>query len=286
LPHTVHTKRYAVEPGKKVRLEEWDPNDTSGFEGTEEDARKDAVSLDKTLDELQELLFAEHKHKVLVVLQAMDTGGKDGTIRRIFQGTNPSGIRVAHFREPSQDELDHDFLWRVHKQVPGSGELTIFNRSHYEGVLVERVHKLVPEYTWRARYRQINEFERMLSEQDTTLLKFYLHIDAEEQKRRIQERLDDPKKHWKLSEDDLAERKLWGEYMKAYEQAIEETSTRRAPWYIVPANHKWFRDVVVASVVVSSLKSLKMKYPPLTVDPNLIAKAWPPVAARSVSAMR
>ncbi len=279
MPHTVHTKRYVAEPGKKVRLEEWDPNDTSGFEGTEEDARKDAVSLDKTLDELQELLFAEHKHKVLVVLQAMDTGGKDGTIRRIFQGANPSGIRVAHFREPSQDELDHDFLWRVHKQVPGSGELTIFNRSHYEGVLVERVHKLVPECTWRARYRQINEFERMLSEQDTTIVKFYLHIDAEEQKRRIQERLDDPKKHWKLSEDDIAERKLWGEYMKAYEQAIEGTSTRRAPWYIVPANHKWFRDVVIASVVVGSLKSLKMKYPPLTVDPSLIAKAWPPVAA-------
>jgi PPK2 family polyphosphate:nucleotide phosphotransferase len=273
LPRLLHIKRYLVEPGKKVKLGKWNPNDTSGFEGTEDDAHKDGILLDKSLDELQELLYAEHKHKIMVVLQAMDTGGKDGTIRRIFRGANPSGIRVAHFREPTRDEQDHDFLWRFHKQVPGNGELTIFNRSHYEGVLVERVHKLVPEETWRARYRQINEFERMLAEQNTTILKFYLHIDPEEQKKRIKERLDDPKKHWKFSEDDLVERKLWSEYMKAYEQALEETSTSWAPWYIVPANHKWFRDVLVSGVIVDSLKSLDMKYPPLAVDPKLIVRA-------------
>jgi PPK2 family polyphosphate:nucleotide phosphotransferase len=192
LSDRVHTERYEVEPGKKVKREKWDANDTSGFDGGEDEARKAAAELDKTLDQLQEKLFAEHKHKVLVVLQGMDTGGKDGTIRRIFQGVNPSGVRVEHFREPTPEELDHDFLWRVHPKVPGKGEIAIFNRSHYEDVLIGRVRKLVPKDALHARYRQINDFERMLSEQETTILKFYLYIDKEEQKKRLLERLNDP----------------------------------------------------------------------------------------------
>jgi PPK2 family polyphosphate:nucleotide phosphotransferase len=266
----VHTERYKLEPGKKVNREEWDPDDTSGFAGGEKEARSLSVELDKTLDQLQEKLFAEHKHKVLIVLQAMDTGGKDGTIRRIFRGVNPSGVRVAHFREPTPDEVDHDFLWRVHLQVPGKGEITIFNRSHYEGVLVERVLGIVPKKVWHLRYRQINDFERMLSEEGTAVLKFYLHIDAAEQKRRIQERLDDPDKQWKFSTDDLAQRKFWEDYMKAYERVLEETSTKWAPWYVVPANRKWFRDLLVSSVIVKALERLDPKYPHLDRDPKSI----------------
>jgi PPK2 family polyphosphate:nucleotide phosphotransferase len=257
----VKTERYKAEPGKKVKREHWDPDDTSGFERGEAEAHRESAALDKSLDQLQERLYAEHKHKVLVVLQAMDTGGKDGTIRRIFDGVDPSGVRVAHFGLPTPEELDHDFLWRVHQRVPGKGEIVIFNRSHYEGVLVERVHGIVPKEVWRARYRQINDFERLLAEDGTTILKFYLHISAEEQEKRIQERLKDPSKQWKYSPEDLHERKFWDKYMKAYEQAVEETSTSWAPWYVVPANHKWFRDIVVASVIVKAMRGLDMKYP-------------------------
>ena len=259
----VRTERYLLEPGKKTKRERWDPDDTSGFEGGEKEARELSARLDKTLDQLQEKLYAEHKHKVLVVLQAMDTGGKDGTIRRIFQGVNPSGVRVEHFREPTPEELDHDFLWRVHPKVPGKGEIVIFNRSHYEDVLIARVHKLVPKEVWQDRYRQINDFERMLAKQSTTILKFYLHISKEEQKRRLQERLDDPNKEWKFRKNDLPERERWDEYMKAYEHALQETSTKWAPWYFVPSNHKWFRDILVASVIVDALTGFAMKYPRL-----------------------
>jgi PPK2 family polyphosphate:nucleotide phosphotransferase len=266
LPDGVHTKRYMVQPGTKLRLERWDPSDSSGFSG--EEARPVGLSkkLDEKLDLLQAKLFAEHKHMVLVVLQAMDTGGKDGTIRRIFRGANPSGVRVAHFREPTQLELDHDFLWRAHAQVPAKGELVIFNRSHYEGVLVERVHGLVTKDVWRQRYRQINDFEKELSESGTTILKFFLNIDSGEQKRRLQERLSDPDKQWKLSRDDFEERRLWPKYMKAYQQALEATTTDFAPWYIVPSNKKWFRDLLVSAVIVDALEGLHMEYPPMTVD--------------------
>jgi len=259
----VHTERYRIEPGKKVKRERWEPGDTSGFSGSEDEARNESAALDRKLDQLQEMLYAEHKHRVLIVLQAMDTGGKDGIIRRIFEGVNPSGVRVEHFREPTPEDLAHDFLWRVHPKVPANGEIVIFNRSHYEDVLVARVHKLVPREVWETRYRQINDFERALAEQNTTVLKFYLHIDKEEQKKRLQERLDDPNKEWKFSRDDLLERELWDEYMKAYEEAIEMTSTSWAPWYLVPGNHKWFRDLLVASVVVSHLEDFRMKYPRL-----------------------
>jgi PPK2 family polyphosphate:nucleotide phosphotransferase len=259
----IHTKRYIVEPGSKLRLEHRDPADTSGFDGGEDYALDLSKQLDQRLDRLQEKLYAEHKRRVLIVLQSIDTGGKDGTIRRIFDGVNPSGVRVAHFKEPTQQELDHDFLWRVHAQVPGTGEIAIFNRSHYEGVLVERVHGLVPKDVWKRRYRQINDFERLLSEESTTILKFFLHISEDEQKRRLQDRLSDPDKQWKFSLDDLTERKLWPKYVKAYQQALESTSTRRAPWYVIPADKKWFRDLLVSEIIVSALEELHMEYPPL-----------------------
>jgi PPK2 family polyphosphate:nucleotide phosphotransferase len=197
----------------------------------------------------------------LIVLQAMDAGGKDGTIRHVFEGVNPSGVRVTSFKAPTPEELDHDYLWRVHKEVPGKGEMVIFNRSHYEDVLVVRVHNYVPPEVWKKRFDQINEFERTLAESGTTILKFYLHIDPDEQKERLQDRLDDPTKRWKFRLGDLEERKLWGDYMEAFEDVLSKTSTDYAPWYIVPANRKWFRDLVVSSVLVDTLEGLKMKYP-------------------------
>lgn len=254
-------KRYLINPGAKIKLSEWDPNDKSEFKGEKEQALPEIEKLNHQLEELQEMLYAEHKHKVLIVLQAMDTGGKDGTIRHVFEGVNPQGTRVANFKEPTPEELDHDFLWRVHKQVPGKGELVIFNRSHYEDVLIVRVHQLVPSEVWKKHYDQINDFEAMLAETGTTILKFYLHIDKDEQKQRLQARLDNPNKHWKFRRGDLAERKLWDQYMQAYEDVLNKTSTEAAPWYIVPANHKWYRDLVISTVLVNTLESLHMKYP-------------------------
>src|SRR5271157_4776982 len=256
-------KRYRIRPKQKVRLDEWRAGDTSGFDGNEQDALEASKKLTKKLEQLQGMLYAEHKHKVLIILQAMDTGGKDGTIRRVFEGVNPQTVRVARFGVPTPSELDHDFLWRVHEQVPGKGEMVIFNRSHYEGVLVERVHKLVPEEVWKSRYQQINHFERTLCEDGMTILKFYLHIDKDEQKTRLQDRLDDPTKRWKFSIHDLPERELWPEYMNAYQDALEKTSTEWAPWYLVPANNKWFRDVIISAVIVRTLEKMNMHYPPV-----------------------
>jgi PPK2 family polyphosphate:nucleotide phosphotransferase len=213
------------------------------------------------LEVLQELLYAEHKHKVLIILQAMDAGGKDGTISHVFEGVNPAGVRVTSFKAPTEDELDHDFLWRIHKEVPAKGEMVIFNRSHYEDVLVVRVHNYVAPEVWKKRFDQINEFERTLEDNGTTILKFYLHIDKDEQKERLQARLDDPTKRWKFRLGDLEERKLWGNYMEAFEDVLSKTSTDYAPWYIVPANRKWFRDLVISSALVDTLEGLKMKYP-------------------------
>ncbi|HVZ61406.1 MAG TPA: PPK2 family polyphosphate kinase, partial [Terriglobales bacterium] len=211
-------------------------------------------------------LYAEHKHKVLMVLQALDCGGKDGTIEHVFKGVNPQGVRVAAFKAPTPIELDHDYLWRVHRQTPGRGEITIFNRSHYEDVLAVRVHDLVPKKVWRRRYQQINDFERMLAEEGVTIVKFYLHISKDEQRKRQRERLKDPRKKWKFNAGDLQDRELWGGYMKAYEEALSETSTDWAPWYVVPANHNWYRNLVVASVLVETLERLKMSYPAPKID--------------------
>jgi PPK2 family polyphosphate:nucleotide phosphotransferase len=254
-------KRFMVKPNTKVDLSKWNASNTGDFKDGKPEALVQMEQLNRRLESLQEMLFAEHKHKVLVILQAMDAGGKDGAIRRVFDGVNPSGVRAVGFKSPSIEELEHDFLWRVHKQVPGKGEMVIFNRSHYEDVLVVRVHNLVPKEVWSKRFDQINDFERMLAESGTTILKFYLHIDADEQKQRLQARLDDPAKRWKFRLGDLEDRKYWDDYMQAYEEVLSKTSTDYAPWYIVPANHKWFRDLVISSVLVDSLDGLNMKYP-------------------------
>lgn len=254
-------KRYLVKPGSKLDLSEWDPNDTGDFKGDKKSALSEVAKLDSKMDALQEILYAEHKHKLLIVLQGMDTAGKDGTIGHIFEGVNPQGVRVVSFKVPTAEELDHDYLWRIHKEVPGSGEIVIFNRSHYEDVLVVRVHNLVTEGVCKKRYNQINAFERLLTENGTTILKFFLNEDFDMQKKRLQARLADPTKQWKFNPQDLQERKLWPEYMKAYEEAIAKTSTNYAPWYIVPANRKWYRDLVISSVLVEALEKLKLKYP-------------------------
>jgi PPK2 family polyphosphate:nucleotide phosphotransferase len=254
-------KKYLVEPGKWVHLKDWDPDDTSGFPGDKSDARKIVERLNQKLSGLQEVLYAEHKHRLLVVLQAMDTAGKDGTISSVFDGVNPQGVKVASFKVPTPIELDHDYLWRVHPHVPGKGEIVIFNRSHYENVLVIRVHKLDPKEVWKKRFAQINDFEKMLAEEGVTILKFYLNIDSEEQRKRLLARLDDPNKHWKFNPGDIDERKLWSEYMKAYEEAISRTSQKYAPWYIIPANKKWYRTWVISSILVDTLEKMDLKYP-------------------------
>lgn len=252
---------FRLEPGSKVRIKDFDPSSTAGFEGGKKDGLEELRGLLQELDALQELLYAEHQRKVLIVLQAMDTGGKDGTIRRVFEGVNPQGVRVASFKVPTPIELEHDFLWRIHRQVPGKGEIVIFNRSHYEDVLVVRVHQLVPATVWKRRYKEINDFERMLSEEGTLILKFFLNIGLDEQKERLKARLEDNTKQWKYNPGDLQERALWKEYMQAYEDVLNETTTDYAPWFVVPSDHKWFRDLVVANAIVQSLKQLKMEYP-------------------------
>jgi len=253
--------RFLVPGDGSFRLADRNPADTGGFDSDKADGRERLAVLNTRLDELQEVIYAEGKHRVLVVLQATDTGGKDGVIRNVFNGMNPEGVKVAAFKQPSEVELAHDYLWRVHQQVPANGQITIFNRSHYEDVLVVRVHGLVPKTRWAKRYRQINEFERLLAEEGTTILKFFLHISKEEQRKRLQARLDDPTKLWKFEPGDLDERKRWSLYQKAYEDMLRETSTDWAPWYVVPAERKWFRDLVVSSVLVQTLERLKPRYP-------------------------
>jgi PPK2 family polyphosphate:nucleotide phosphotransferase len=253
--------RHIVAPGTRVRLRDWDPDDTAGAKGGKEAAAARMTELTGRLDVLQETLYAEHRHKVLVVLQAIDTAGKDGTIRRVFEGVNPQGVRVASFKEPTALELDHDYLWRAHREVPGRGEMMIFNRSYYEDVLIVRVHELVSRDVWERRFSQINDFEKMLTEEGTTLLKFFLHIDEKEQKKRLQARLDDPLKRWKFSPADLAERKLWDQYMLAYEDVLSRTSTTWAPWRIIASNHPWYRNLAVAQAIVAALEGLDLRYP-------------------------
>jgi PPK2 family polyphosphate:nucleotide phosphotransferase len=253
---------YRVTSSKKIRLDQMDPNDTSEFKGAKKDGLAKLADLSKKLDRLQEILYAQHKHRVLVVIQAMDTAGKDGTIRSVFDGVNPQGVRVASFKAPTVEELDHDYLWRIHKQTPAKGEIVIFNRSHYEDVLVVRVHGLAPESVWSKRFRQINQFEKALSEEGTTILKFFLHIDLDEQKQRLLDRINDPTKQWKFNPGDLEERKLWPAYMEAYQDVLNKTSTSWAPWYIIPANRNWYRNLMVSSILVNTLQKLKLEYPP------------------------
>lgn len=233
-------------------------------------AEEELLELNEELERLQEKLWASSRQRVLVVLQGMDASGKDGVIRRVFEGVNPVGVRVASFKVPTQEELAHDFLWRVHQKVPANGELVIFNRSHYEDVLVVRVRGLVPSEVWKLRYRQIVDFERLLVETGTTIIKFFLHISKEEQKQRLLERLHTPSKRWKFRLGDLEDRKLWDEYHQAYQDALVETSRPWAPWYVVPANRKWYRDLVVARVLVGVLGQLDLELPQPSFDPGAI----------------
>ncbi len=241
--------RYLLSPGNKALLDDYDPDDISAFPEDKERALEHLEGLRVELRDLQAVLRAEKKHKVLLVLQGMDASGKDGTVRHVFWGVTHFGIRVVPFEKPTAEELAHDYLWRVHQEVPRDGELVVFNRSHYEDVLAVRVRNLKPRRVWRRRFKHINHFERMLVDEGTVIIKLFLHIGKEEQKRRLQQRLDLPHKHWKFCPSDLDDRKLWPEYTEAYEDVLHKTNKPWAPWYIIPANTKWYRNLVVASLV-------------------------------------
>jgi PPK2 family polyphosphate:nucleotide phosphotransferase len=266
--------RFRVKPGTKVKLAEIDPGFKDHHHESHKHSAKEIEKDREKLRALQELLYADGRCSVLICLQGMDTAGKDGTIRHILAEMNPQGCRVAQFRQPSAIEQAHDFLWRAHQVAPARREVTIFNRSHYEDVLVVRVHKLVPEKTWSKRYDEINAFEKTLVESGTHILKFYLHISKKEQLSRFEERLDDPAKQWKISEADYSERKLWGDYTKAYDDVLSRCSTKHAPWFIIPSDHKWFRNLAIARIVVESMEGLGMKLPKPSVDLKRIRRQY------------
>ena len=225
-------------------------------------------TLQDQLQDLQKMLYAQNQHRILVVMQAMDTGGKDGCIKHVFSHIDPQGIHVRSFKKPSEEELSYDFLWRVHSKVPHRGQLVIFNRSHYEDIIAVRVKKLFPDEVWKRRQRHVVEFERMLAEEGTTIVKIFLHISKEEQKKRLEARLENPEKHWKFNPDDLADRARWDDFMAAYEDVISKTSTEFAPWFIVPADRKWYRNLCVARIMLDTLKKLDMKLPKIDWDPG------------------
>lgn len=251
--------QYRVSPDSKVKLSDF----PTRYEGDLEkhDGKAQLMEKAATISQLQELLYAEHKQKVLIVLQGIDTSGKDSTIRHVFGDVNPQGTKVANFKVPTSKELDHDYLWRVHPNTPGKGEIVIFNRSHYEDVLVVRVHELVPEKVWKKRYDHINEFERLLANEGTTILKFFLNISKKEQARRFLARLDRPEKRWKFNPGDLEEREFWDEYTKAYEEMLNKTSTDYAPWYVIPSDRKWYRNLTIASIIEKTIQDLDMQFP-------------------------
>ena len=266
---TEFTKRLVATPGTKVRLSDWDPNNTLGWQKGHATKKSLEKSIER-LDALQYLLYAEQKHALLIVLQGRDAAGKDGTIRHVMAGINPQGCVVTSFKQPTPEEAAHDFLWRVHKAVPPIGDIGIFNRSHYEDVLVVRVHNLVPKDAWSRRYDQINSFEQMLSENHVKILKFFLHISKDEERKRFQKRIDDKKRNWKLSQADFAERKYWDDYTRAYEEALTRCSTPAAPWFIIPANKKWFRNLAVSLIITETLADMKMKFPKPKIDVSKI----------------
>jgi PPK2 family polyphosphate:nucleotide phosphotransferase len=253
-------KRFLVKPGTKVRLSRHDPDDTAGFEDKQAGGEILAKNISR-LERLQTLLYAENRRALLIVLQAVDAGGKDGTIRHVMGGINPQGCTVTSFKAPSAEELDHDFLWRIYKAIPARGDIGIFNRSHYEDVLAVRVRRLAPKSVWEKRFEQINAFEKTLAGNDIVILKFMLHISKDEQRRRLQERIDDPDKRWKISPTDFEDRKRWGEYQRAYEAVLSRCSHSWAPWFVIPANRKWFRNLAVSQIIVDTLRSFDMKFP-------------------------
>jgi PPK2 family polyphosphate:nucleotide phosphotransferase len=254
--------KYRVNP-KKFSLKDFDAKDKTERSGSKEENEAALYAMATEINTLQDILHAEGKRKVLLILQGMDTSGKDGTVRHVFKETDPLGIRLASFKAPSSEELAHDYLWRVHQQVPKAGELVIFNRSHYEDVLIVKVHNWIDEAECKRRYAQINDFERLLTETGTTIIKCFLHISKQEQKKRLQERLDNPNKTWKFNPGDLEERKLWPTYTDAYEQAIRATSTEHAPWHIVPADSKTNRNLLISRLLLNTLKKMDLNYPPV-----------------------
>src|SRR5579863_6596010 len=262
---TNFSKALVVEPGTKVKLAKWDPEETLGWEKGAKTKESTEKQLEK-LDKLQYLLYAEHKRALLIVLQGRDAAGKDGTIRHVMAGVNPQGCTVASFKKPSAEEASHEYLWRIHKAVPPFGDIGIYNRSVYEDVLVVRVHNLVRKEVWSQRYDQINEFEELLHDSRIKIIKFFLHISKDEQKRRFQQRIHDPDRRWKISEADFAERKFWDDYTDAYEDVLTKCSTHHAPWYIIPANKKWFRNLAVSHIITETLEGMDMKFPPPTID--------------------
>jgi PPK2 family polyphosphate:nucleotide phosphotransferase len=255
------TERYRVAPGTAVDLADW----STKADDPDAPAKKQAAGAleadNDRLADLQQQLYADGRHRMLVVLQGMDTSGKDGTIKHVFHTVNPLGVRVANFKRPNDTELAHDYLWRVHQHTPGAGHVTIFNRSHYEDVLIVRVHDLVPEEVWRRRYGHLRDFERLLADEGTVVRKFFLHISKDEQRARLQERLDNPAKHWKFEHGDVEERKRWDDYQQAYADAIAETSTDQAPWHIIPSDQKWFRNLLISRILIESLEALDLRYP-------------------------
>lgn len=263
-----------VAPGSKLDLSkispdgtpEWKDHDGPDGISSKEAGKARVLELNKRLEELQELLYAQGKHRVLIVIQAMDAGGKDGTIKHVFEGVNPSGVKAPSFKAPSSLERSHDYLWRVHQHVPADGQLTIFNRSHYEDVLVVRVMDLVERSRWEKRYGHIVNFEQMLVDEGTTIIKLFLHISKDEQRARLQERLDRPEKNWKFDEGDLVHRDRWEDYQEAFETALRKTSTDDAPWYVIPANRKWYRNIAVSEIVIQTLEGLNMEFPPAPKD--------------------
>jgi PPK2 family polyphosphate:nucleotide phosphotransferase len=264
-------ERYWVKPGSKLDLSKIDSREKALFQGADkEEFEAQFGVLQDQLQELQKILYAQNKHRILVVMQAMDTGGKDGCIKHVFSHIDPQGIHVRSFKKPSEEELSYDFLWRVHSRVPHRGQLVIFNRSHYEDIIAVRVKKLFPDEVWKRRQRHVVEFERMLAEEGTTIVKIYLHISKEEQKRRLEARLENPVKHWKFNPEDLADRKRWPDFMEAYEDVMSKTSTEFAPWFVVPSDRKWYRNLCVARIMVDTMRKLDMKLPKVDWDPDQI----------------
>ena len=272
-------ERFLVKAKKPLKLSSFDPDDT-GKHDDKDAASEELEKLSRKLRELQYALYAEGRRSLLICLQALDGAGKDGTINHVFGAMNPQGTRVHGFKVPSAEEARHDFLWRAHAHTPGRGEVAIFNRSHYEDVLVVRVHELVPKAVWSKRYELINDFEKLLIDNGTHILKFYLHISPEEQLKRFKKRLDDPNRQWKISESDYSERKLWPAYVEAYEEALSKTSTERAPWFVIPSNHKWFRNLAVSRIVVDTLSALDMKTPTPSVDIEEIRRKYHAAASK------